>query len=175
MTTNFFHPSLLLLFLDPESGIQDPGSGIQDPGSKIRDPRSGIRDPRSGIREKLILYPWSGSMGKKAPDPVSRILIRKNWNQVSYFLMFKNLKESFLLIFNDNSFLVEKRDVVEAKLTPSTHIPVLLMFSLLFIYSQHTYPSPVNVFLYCLFTPSAHIPVLLLFFFTVYLLPAHIS
>jgi len=62
--------------------------------------------------------------------------------------MFKNLKESFLLIFNDNSFLVEKRDVVEAKLTPSTHIPVLLMLSLLFIYSQHTYPSAVIVFLY---------------------------
>ena len=39
MTTNFFHPSLLLLFLDPGSGMgknQDPGSGMgknQDPGS----------------------------------------------------------------------------------------------------------------------------------------------
>jgi hypothetical protein len=38
MTTNFFHPSLLLLFLDPGSGMgknQDPGSWIQDkhPGS----------------------------------------------------------------------------------------------------------------------------------------------
>jgi hypothetical protein len=38
MTTNFFHPSLLLLFLDPGSGMgknQDPGSGIRDehPGS----------------------------------------------------------------------------------------------------------------------------------------------
>ncbi len=36
MTTNFFHPSLLLLFLDPESEIRDPGSGMgknQDPGS----------------------------------------------------------------------------------------------------------------------------------------------
>ncbi len=35
MTTNFFHPSLLLLFLDPASGIRDPGSGMcknQDPG-----------------------------------------------------------------------------------------------------------------------------------------------
>jgi hypothetical protein len=25
MTTNFFHPPLLLLFLDPESEIRDPG------------------------------------------------------------------------------------------------------------------------------------------------------
>ncbi len=25
MTSNFFHPSLLLLFLDPGSGIRDPG------------------------------------------------------------------------------------------------------------------------------------------------------
>jgi hypothetical protein len=34
LTTNFFHPSLLLLFLDPESGMgkdQDPGSGINIP------------------------------------------------------------------------------------------------------------------------------------------------
>jgi hypothetical protein len=31
MTTNFFHPPLLLLFLNPASGIgknQDPGAGI---------------------------------------------------------------------------------------------------------------------------------------------------
>jgi hypothetical protein len=30
MTSNFFHPSLLLLFLDPGSGIRDPGSEIRD-------------------------------------------------------------------------------------------------------------------------------------------------
>jgi hypothetical protein len=44
MTTNFFHPSLLLLFLDPGSGIRDPGSEIRDPGSEIRDPGSRIRN-----------------------------------------------------------------------------------------------------------------------------------
>jgi hypothetical protein len=41
MTTNFFHLSLLLLFLDPGSGIRDPGSGMgknQDPGSGINIP-----------------------------------------------------------------------------------------------------------------------------------------
>jgi hypothetical protein len=31
MTTNFFQPSLLLLFLDPGSVIRDPGSGINIP------------------------------------------------------------------------------------------------------------------------------------------------
>jgi hypothetical protein len=41
MTTNFFHPSLLLLFLNPESGIRDPGSGM----GKNQDPRSGINIP----------------------------------------------------------------------------------------------------------------------------------
>jgi hypothetical protein len=50
MTTIFFHPSFLLLFLDPRSEIRDPRSGIRDPGSEIRDPRSEIRDPKSGIR-----------------------------------------------------------------------------------------------------------------------------
>jgi hypothetical protein len=49
MKTIFFHPSLLLLFLDPGSGIRDPISGIRDPGSVIRDPGSGIRDPGSGM------------------------------------------------------------------------------------------------------------------------------
>jgi hypothetical protein len=40
MTTNFSHPSLLLLFLDP-GWIRDPGSGMgknQDPGSGINIP-----------------------------------------------------------------------------------------------------------------------------------------
>jgi hypothetical protein len=44
MTTNFFHPSLLLLFLDPGSGIRDPGSGMgknQNPGSGIWDKHPG--------------------------------------------------------------------------------------------------------------------------------------
>jgi hypothetical protein len=50
MTTNFFHPAFLLLFLDP-------GSEIRVPGSEIRDPRSGIWD-----RKK------SGS-GINIPDP----------------------------------------------------------------------------------------------------------
>jgi hypothetical protein len=41
MKTNFFNLSLLLLFMDPGSGIRDPESGIRDPGwVKIR-----IRDP----------------------------------------------------------------------------------------------------------------------------------
>ncbi len=44
MTTIFFHPSLLWLFLDPGSEIRDPGSGIRDPGLvKIR-----IRDKHPG-------------------------------------------------------------------------------------------------------------------------------
>ena len=48
MTKNLFHPSLLLLFLDPGSEIRDPGSEIRDPGSgmgKNQDPGSGINIP----------------------------------------------------------------------------------------------------------------------------------
>jgi len=43
MTTNFFHLSLLLLFLDPGSGIRDLGSGMgknQDPGFGDKHPGS---------------------------------------------------------------------------------------------------------------------------------------
>ncbi len=43
MTTNFFHPSLLLLFLDPRSEVRCLGSGMgknQDPGSGINIPDS---------------------------------------------------------------------------------------------------------------------------------------
>jgi hypothetical protein len=44
MTTNFFHPSVFLLFLDPGSEIRDPRSEIRDPGwVKIR-----ILDKHSG-------------------------------------------------------------------------------------------------------------------------------
>ncbi len=41
MTTNFFHPSLLLLFSDPGSGIRDPGSVM----GKNQDLESGINIP----------------------------------------------------------------------------------------------------------------------------------
>ncbi len=46
MTENFFHPSLLLLFLDPGSGIRDPGSEIRDPGSGMG--KNQIRDKHPG-------------------------------------------------------------------------------------------------------------------------------
>ncbi len=52
MTTNFFHLSLLLLFLDPGSEIRDPGSGMgknQDPGSGIRDKHPGSATLSVGI------------------------------------------------------------------------------------------------------------------------------
>ncbi len=62
----FFHLSLLLLFLDPGSGIRDPGSGMgknQDPGSGIRDPgyTSPIRN--TGSRPHGLWRP-----GKRAPN-----------------------------------------------------------------------------------------------------------
>ncbi len=47
MTKNFFHPSLLLLFLDPGSGMgknTDPGSGINIPN-----PQHWLRDTFEGI------------------------------------------------------------------------------------------------------------------------------
>jgi hypothetical protein len=66
MTTNFFSP-LLLLFLDPGSGIRDPGSGIRDPGwVKIR-----IRDPGSGIRDK---HPGSATLHSASEYAKKKIL-----------------------------------------------------------------------------------------------------
>ncbi len=55
MTTNFFHPSLLLRFLDPWPGIRDPGSGkVKKSGSWIRDKYPGsatnIPDPQHCLR-----------------------------------------------------------------------------------------------------------------------------
>jgi hypothetical protein len=55
-TTNFFHPSLLLLFLDPRSGIdknQDPGSGINIP-----DPQHCFEVLMSGIVLSLDIWSW---------------------------------------------------------------------------------------------------------------------
>jgi hypothetical protein len=63
MTTIFFRPSLLLLFLDPGSGIRNPGSGMgknQDPGSGINipDPQHWIQD--QGWRMKMVLILFHG-------------------------------------------------------------------------------------------------------------------
>jgi len=55
MTSNFFYPSLLLLFLDPGSGIRDPGSEIRDPGlGKYQDSGSRIRDKHPGSATLLV-------------------------------------------------------------------------------------------------------------------------
>jgi hypothetical protein len=53
MITNFFHPSLLLLFWDLGSGIRDPGSGMgknQDPGSGITIPSATLMHTYSSLR-----------------------------------------------------------------------------------------------------------------------------
>ncbi len=59
MAKIFFHPSLLLLFLDPGSGFRDPGSGMgknQDPGSGIN-----IPDPqhvKGGYKQNDVIKKW---------------------------------------------------------------------------------------------------------------------
>jgi hypothetical protein len=60
MTKKIFHPSLLLLFLDPGSENLDPGSGMgknQDPGAGIN-----ILDPQHwnqvwNLYDKYLLVP----------------------------------------------------------------------------------------------------------------------
>jgi hypothetical protein len=44
-TNFFFHPSLLLLFLDPGSWIRDQGSEIRDPGGTKSGSGINIQDP----------------------------------------------------------------------------------------------------------------------------------
>ncbi len=57
MTTNFFRPFLLLLFLDP--GIRDPGSGMD----KNRDSGVNIPDPQHCNSRPFALYPTTGTEG----------------------------------------------------------------------------------------------------------------
>ena len=60
MTTNFFYPSLLLLFLDPRSEIRDPGSEIRDPGwvkIRIRDVHPGSATLILTLEEDIVLEP----------------------------------------------------------------------------------------------------------------------
>jgi hypothetical protein len=62
MTTNFFYPSLLLMFLDPRSGIQDPG------WVKI-----GIRDKHPGsatliYTQQMIVHPVIKSFKETVPS-----------------------------------------------------------------------------------------------------------
>jgi hypothetical protein len=58
MTTNFFHPSLLLLFLDPGSEIRDPGwvkIRIRDPGLTSRIRNTEICTTQLKMKIKLLI------------------------------------------------------------------------------------------------------------------------
>ncbi len=66
MTTNFFHPSLLLLFLDPRSGIRDPG-WVK---IRIRDKHPGSATLGRGVRfnsPSPLVVPMGGGGGGEAP------------------------------------------------------------------------------------------------------------
>jgi hypothetical protein len=74
MTTNFFHPFLLFLFLDPLSGSRDPGSEMgkkSGSGINIPDPQhcllgnTSVADPDPG--SKAFLTPGSGKEKKFGP------------------------------------------------------------------------------------------------------------
>jgi hypothetical protein len=86
MATNFFNPSLLLLFLDPGSEIWDPGSRMgknQVPGSGIT---SRIRntEKRKGFGSGSVLV--TNGCGSGRPKNI-RIRIR-NTGANFYFLEF---------------------------------------------------------------------------------------
>jgi hypothetical protein len=60
LTSNFFHLSLLLLFLDPRSEIRDPGSEIRDPGwvkIRSRDKNPGSATLILTLEEDIVLEP----------------------------------------------------------------------------------------------------------------------
>ncbi len=82
MTSNFFHPSLLLLFLDPGFEIRDPRSGIRDPGwvkIRIRDkhpgsatlPTARVADPDPGFSKNF----WIRILRFRMPHFPKKILI----------------------------------------------------------------------------------------------------
>ncbi len=51
MTNFFFHPSLLLQFLDPGSGIRDPGSGMGKNQDRRCSVRCGVAQLRCGVAQ----------------------------------------------------------------------------------------------------------------------------
>jgi hypothetical protein len=74
MTTNFFHPSLLLLVLDPGSGMgknQDPGSGINIPVPQhCQNIRKDPTDPALDlahcyVQQLLSIYPRVTHVNRK--------------------------------------------------------------------------------------------------------------
>jgi hypothetical protein len=68
----FFFTPLLLLFLDPGSGIRDPGSGM----GKNQDPRSGIRDKHPGsatlLARLVARLPVTASPLDSNPDTLQK-------------------------------------------------------------------------------------------------------
>ncbi len=130
MTTKFFHPSLVLLVLDPGSEIRDPGwvkIRIRDkhPGSATLQKivtklskiwfwyLSRIRDP--GFGKNLLRIAGPGV--KKAPDPGSATLLLQfflvkpffgsyllkdlvPYQNVSLFILFEIRIPTFLIAYN---------------------------------------------------------------------------
>ncbi len=95
MTTNFFHPSLSLLFLDPGSEIRDPGSVMgknQDPGSgiNIQDPQQWFFGPPGSASRSISQIQRSGSFYHQAK------IVRKTWIPTVFLLLFY-----FLSLKND--------------------------------------------------------------------------
>ncbi len=104
ITTHFFHPSLLFLFLDPGSGMgknQDPGSGINIPdpqhcarcgcGSdrqvfRFRSPQIACVMAQSRLRTRLFLQ--SSELGPPHPLTCRRVCPLLLWfwwgNTISY-------------------------------------------------------------------------------------------
>jgi hypothetical protein len=68
MTTIFFHPSILFLFLDPRSGMgknKDPGSGMNIP-----DPQHWLQIPITLMRSRIRIHKKLGltTLEERAQD-----------------------------------------------------------------------------------------------------------
>ncbi len=76
--TNFFHPSLFYLFLDPGSEIWDPGSGMgknQDPGSGIHPDPQHWTVPVLYYAERTKLVPVTVPVSTSMKSHLKKILI----------------------------------------------------------------------------------------------------
>ncbi len=81
----FFHPSFLLLFVDPGSGMgknQDPGSGINIP-----DPQHCFQ---SGGKVRVFGSPWTtaySKTGRKKAFQLETRQLQEKWKQVRLFFI----------------------------------------------------------------------------------------
>ncbi len=134
MTTNFFHPSLLHLFLDPGSEIRDPGWVKKKSGSGIRDKLTGS----ATLLKISVPGPWHFGTDL---DPDPRIPTSDDPDPALFVRDLQDARKIFFLhitVHLNQSSQIKRHKEIPKQLKSSVFLLVCLMMGL----DQDPNPDP---------------------------------